>query len=184
MTDKEIKSIIESILFTWGDPLELREISKIIKVNKNKCENLLGEMIIEFENDRGLRLIKMDDSYQLGTKPEHYEWIKELNKEKPQRSLSNAALETLSIIAYKQPLIKAEIEYIRGVKCDKALQTLLEKDLIFESGRLDRPGRPIIYETTINFLKLFAINDLSELPDVDNIKNDLLKYDDYYDEVE
>ncbi len=180
MEDKDIKKVIESILFTWGDPLELNEISKIVNIKRKKCEELLEEMIEEFNSERGLRIVKMENEYQIGTKPEYFEYIKELNKEKPQRSLSNAALETLSIIAYKQPIIKAEIEYIRGVKCDKALQTLMEKELVDEIGRLERPGRPIIYGTTNEFLKLFSIESLEQLPEIENIRQDLLKYEQIY----
>ena len=115
----------------------------------------------------------MKDSYQIGTRPEHYDWIKKLYHQKPPKNLSNAALETLSIIAYKQPVIKSEIEYIRGVKCDKAIETLIERNLVQELGRLDRTGRPIIYGTTKEFLKLFSLESLDDLPDLKEIEEKL-----------
>ena len=171
MDTREIKAIIEALLFTWGDPLAIDDISEILELNKEDIEIMLKEMIDDFDyNRRGLRIIKMKDSYQIGTRPEHYDWIKKLHHQKPPKNLSNAALETLSIIAYKQPVIKSEIEYIRGVKCDKAIETLIERNLVQELGRLDRTGRPIIYGTTKEFLKLFSLESLDDLPDLKEIE--------------
>lgn len=177
MNDIEVKKIIESLLFTWGDPLELKDIASILEIKKSEVKNLLDEMIIDFNLNRGLKIIKMNESYQIGTSPEHFEWIQKLEKNTQPKTLSNAALETLSIIAYKQPVIKSDIEYIRGVKCDKAIQTLLEKSLIEEQGRLDKTGRPIIYGTTDEFLKVFGLTNIEELPSLDNLNKDLLNYD-------
>ncbi|NMR95966.1 SMC-Scp complex subunit ScpB, partial [Vibrio parahaemolyticus] len=111
--------------------------------------------------------IKINNSYQLATRPEHYDFIKSILISRNQRSLSNAALETLSIIAYKQPITKMEIDEIRGVKSDKSIETLLQKKLIKEAGRLERPGRPILYVTTDEFLKFFGIETIEDLPDIE-----------------
>lgn len=143
---RETKSIIEGLLFAWGDPLDIRDISTILEIKEKELEQILKDMIDDFNyNRRGLRIIKFNNSYQIGTRPEHYEWISKLNQNKIKKNLSNASLETLSIIAYKQPIIKSDIEIIRGVRCDRALETLIEKNLIKEVGRLERTGRPILY---------------------------------------
>lgn len=174
MDNREIKAIIEALLFTWGDPLSLKDISEIIDIKLDELSVLMKELMDDFDfNRRGLRIIKMNDTYQIGTRPEHYDWIKKLHQQKPPKNLSNAALETLSIIAYKQPVIKSEIEHIRGVKCDRAIETLMERNLIQEMGRLERTGRPIIYGTTEEFLKLFSLESLEELPDLREIEEKL-----------
>lgn len=174
MDKREIKAIIEALLFTWGDPLSLKDISEIVKIDEKELSITMQELIDDFDfNRRGLRIVKMNSSYQIGTRPEHYDWIKKLHQQNPPKNLSNAALETLSIIAYKQPVIKSEIEYIRGVKCDRAIETLIERNLVEELGRLERTGRPIIYGTTKEFLRLFSLESLNDLPDMDKIEKEL-----------
>jgi len=170
----KIKAIIESLLFAWGDPLDIKDISDILEIPIDKLEIAIKEMMTDFDdNKRGLRIVKMDNKYQIGTRPEHYDYIKKLNNSSSQKSLSNAALETLSIIAYRQPIIKSEIDNIRGVKCDRSLATLLEKQMIQEVGRLDRPGRPKIYGTTEIFLRSFALPSLDNLPNLEEIEKEL-----------
>lgn len=128
-------------------------------------------MMDEFNyNRRGLKILKTENTYQLSTRPEHYPWISKLSQEKNNKNLSNAALETLSIIAYRQPVTRNEIEAIRGVRCDKALETLLNKILIEEKGRLDRTGRPIIYGTTNEFLRYFGLESLDDLPPLEQFE--------------
>lgn len=174
MKVEEIKSIIEALLFTWGDPLSAKEIGAIIDIDKKEVHKIMESMIKEFDDkQRGLRIVKMDQMYQIGTRPKHYDYIKKLNYSTTKRNLSNAALETLSIIAYKQPIIKSEIDHIRGVKCDRAIETLLTRNLIKEAGRLDRPGKPIIYGTTEGFLKAFALESIDDLPNLELIKDRL-----------
>lgn len=166
MDIREIKSIIEGLLFIWGDPLTAEDISTILEMDKEEVTSLLEEMMDDFDyNRRGVRIVKANDTYQLSTRPEHYQWIKKLNHTKPNRSLSNAAMETLAIIAYRQPIIKSEIDNIRGVKSDRSLETLMEKKLVQELGRLDKIGRPIVYGTTDEFLRLFSLESLDDLPD-------------------
>ncbi|KGG81394.1 segregation and condensation protein B [Caloranaerobacter azorensis H53214] len=170
MDKREIKSIIEALLFTWGDPLSLKDISSIIGISKEDVYNIINEMIEEFNyNRRGVQIVQFNDKYQLSTRPEHHEWISKLYTPKTSKGLSNAALETLSIIAYKQPITKTEIEAIRGVKCDKALNTLLDKKLIKEVGRLEKTGRPILYGTTDEFLLQFGLKSIDELPELKDL---------------
>lgn len=168
MEKKEIKSIIEGLLFTWGELLNIKEISKALDLSVKDVEKILEEMQAEFDySRRGLQILKFGNSYQLGTRIEHNHYISKLYEKKEKKTMSNAALETVTVIAYKQPITKIEIEELRGVKSDKAIQTLLEKELIEEKGRLDKIGKPIIYGTTTRFLKVFGLKDIKELPKPD-----------------
>lgn len=174
MDDKEIKSIIESLLFTWGDPLDIKDIASILELPESEVSLRMKELMDELDyNRRGLRIIRINNSYQIGTRPEHFQWIKKLNNNDMNKNLSNAALETLSIVAYRQPIIKADIEAIRGVRCDRVLQTLVERKLICEMGRLDKTGRPIIYGTTDEFLKSFGLESIDKLPSLNEIGESL-----------
>ena len=173
MDAREIKSIIEGLLFTWGDPLELKDLSNVLDISEKRLEPIMKELLDDFDfNRRGLRIIKFNNHYQIGTRPEHFEWIKKLNNKKNAKNLSNASLETLSIIAYKQPIIKSDIESIRGVRSDRAIETLIERRLVMEVGRLERTGRPILYGTTEDFLKYFGLESIDELPSIENFKQD------------
>jgi len=166
----KIKGIIEALLFTWGDPLDLKSIASILALEETIVQNILEEMIEDFETqNRGLKIIQFNDSYQLGTRIEHTDYIKRLyNKSK--KSLSNAAIETLSIIAYKQPVTKSDIDNIRGVKSDRVIETLCEKNLINELRRLEKPGKPIVYGTSDNFLRYFGLESIDDLPNTDDFK--------------
>lgn len=184
MDKDELKSAIEAILFAWSDPLSTKDLSDILGVGAKEIASILKEMIDEFNyNKRGIQILQMNDHYQLSTRPEHHEHLQKLFAPRQNRGLTQAALETLAIIAYKQPITKTEIEEIRGVKSDKAIGTLLEKELIEEQGRLEKTGRPILYGTTINFLKVFSIKSLKELPSINDFdlstNEDLVK--DIYD---
>lgn len=184
MDKDELKSAIEAILFAWSDPLSAKDLSDILGVENKEVKKTLKEMIDEFNyNKRGIQILQMNEHYQLSTRPEYYEYLQKLFAPKQNKGLTQAALETLAIVAYKQPITKTEIEGIRGVKCDKAISTLLEKELIEEQGRLEKTGRPILYGTTINFLKVFSIRSLEDLPNVKDldlsIDSDILK--DIYD---
>lgn len=167
MDKDELKSAIEAILFAWSDPLSAKDLSKILDVTINEVKQILKDMIDEFNYDRrGIQILQMKDHYQLATKPEHHEYLQKLFEPKQNKGLTYAALETLAIVAYKQPITKVEIEEIRGVKCDKVIATLFEKELIEEQGRLEKIGRPMVYGTTINFLKMFSLKSLDELPNI------------------
>lgn len=163
-----IKSIVESLLFAWGEHLSINEMSKLLNMSVKSLEPVLYEMIDEYEkdNNRGLCLQKYGNSYQLTTKKENYEYIQNLLQTSNNRSLTTAAMEILSIIAYKQPITKVEIELIRGVKCAQVIKGLQDKGLIKEVGKLDKPGRPTIYSTTDGFLKHFGLKSLNDLPKI------------------
>ena len=165
---QRIKSIIESILFVTGEPLSLRDISINLEMPPRYIEEILNEMITDYEaSERGIKLISIKDNYQLVTTSENSDYIQRLLKKNKRQSLSQASLESLAIIAYKQPITRIDIDEIRGVKSESAIQKLIEKNLIKESGRLDVPGRPILYSTTDEFLRQFELNDLKELPSLD-----------------
>lgn len=170
MIKENLKSIIESLLFVWGEPLSLAEISNIINVKNTEAIQALTEMIEEYSSDekRGLILQQFGDTYQLTTKKENYDYIQRLMQEATvSRSLSNASLETLSIVAYKQPVTRVEIDIIRGVKSSNIVKNLLDKGLIKEVGKLDKPGKPTLYGTTPEFLKHFGLKTLEELPKIE-----------------
>ena len=168
-----IKSAIESMLFVSGEPLSLRDLSNNLEIKDNIIEEIIKEMMNEYEEkSRGIRLISINGAYQLVTKSENSDYIQKLLKKNKRHSLSQASIESLAIIAYKQPITKVEIEDIRGVKSDKAIQTLLENNLIKEAGRLEKIGKPIIYKTTDEFLKLLNIEKLEDLPPIENYEND------------
>lgn len=176
MEKEEVKSIIEGMLFTWGEPLDINEMAKVLDLETKVIKGYLDEMIEEFnQKQRGLKIIQTNASYQLCTKPNLYHWINQLYVPEKQKGLSSASLETLSIIAYKQPITKSEIEYIRGVKCDKALKALLDREIIAEIGRLEQIGRPILYGTTDYFLQYFGIKNLNDLPEVQEVDEEEIK---------
>lgn len=169
LSNKDIYfSIIESLLFASGEPLKIEYIGNIIECSISFTKDLLDYMIESYSReDRGIKLINVNDTYQLVTKPKNSEYVQKLLKTNVRQSLSQAALETLSIIAYKQPITRIEIDEIRGVKSDRAVLTLVEKNLIKETGRLDVPGRPILYSTTDEFLKFFGLENLNQMPQLE-----------------
>ena len=164
----DIKSAIESMLFVSGEPLALRELSNNLELKEKNVEEILSEMANEYEDkSRGIRLISLDEAYQLVTKSENSEFVQKLLKKNKKHSLSQASIESLAIVAYKQPITRVDIDEIRGVKSESALQRLLERDLIKDVGRLEVPGRPILYGTTDEFLRQFGLQSLNELPSID-----------------
>lgn len=167
-------SIIESLLYVTGDPLEVDTIASILECSVEFATELLKvlEKVYERDESRGIKLICINKAYQLGTKPINSDYLQMLLKTNIRQSLSRAALETLSIIAYKQPITRIEIEDIRGVKSDRAISTLVEKGLIKESGKKSVIGRPNLYATTDEFLKHFDFTSLGELPSLDNFIKD------------
>jgi segregation and condensation protein B len=169
-----LKSVLESLMFAWGEPLSINEMSKILEIPVKSLAAVLDEMISEFRDneDRGLLIQRFGNSYQLTTKRENYEYIQSLLENTVNKSLSTAAMETLSIIAYKQPVTKVEIERIRGVKCSQVVKGLLDKGLIKETGRLDKPGRPVVYSITDEFLRHFGLTSIDELPAIEDEKDD------------
>lgn len=163
--EKNYRAIIEAILFTMGDSVELGKIAEVIELDKKTTKTIIEEMIAEWETtDRGVSITELDGAYQMCTKPEMYEYLIKIAKQPKQRVLTDVLLETLSIIAYKQPVTKAEIEKIRGVSCDHAVSKLVEYNLVGELGRLDAPGRPLLFGTTEEFLRSFGVNSIENLP--------------------
>ena len=165
--DKYLKGLIEEVLYIWADPIDIDEISKILydfkKADIRKC---LEEMVDERkELDSGLIIRNFNNSYQFTTRKASYKYFESLLS-KSDKKLTNSTLETLSIIAYKQPITRVEIDKIRGVNSQSTIDSLLEKKLIIEKGRLDKIGKPIIYGTTDAFLKYFNLNTLKDLPEI------------------
>ncbi len=170
---KSLKSGIEALLFASGESLTAKDLSIYLEEELKIVENTIQEMIEEYDmQERGIKLISIKGSYQLVTKPENSNFIQKLLKKSKRQSLSQASLESLSIIAYQQPITRIDIDEIRGVKSESALQRLLERDLIKEVGRLEVPGRPILYGTTEEFLRQFGIKDLNQLPSLDFFEED------------
>ena len=172
-------SIIESLLFASGEAMKLKDIAVIIEQDIDYTKDVLKDMHLNYDTEsRGLKLIRINDEYQLVTKPQNSDYIQKLLKTNIRQSLSQASLETLAIVAYKQPITRVDIDEIRGVKSESAIAKLIERGLIKESGRLDVPGRPILFVTTDNFLKQFNLYNLEELPALeqfmlDSIENEL-----------
>ena len=160
-----LKYIIESLLFVSEEPVSLQQLKTVLEVEEiTAVREALAELSAEYDQRGGaFELREVAGGYQLRTRSEYSEWVKKLLKPSPTR-LSRAALETLAIIAYKQPIIRADVEHIRGVDCGGVLRMLLEKKLIRVLGRKDIPGRPMIYGTTRQFLEVFNLKDLRDLP--------------------
>lgn len=165
MEDQEAKSIIEALLFMAGEPVMLDTLRKIIEIDKYNTERLARELIDTYSiNNSGLFIVEVAEGYQMVTNPACASWVRKLLSTSVPKKLTQSSLETMAIIAYKQPIIKAEIEAIRGVNSDGVIKTLLEKRLIKIHGRREVPGRPLMYGTTNEFLQYFGLKDLSELP--------------------
>lgn len=186
MNDREYKQIIEELLFVYGDPLRIEDISKVLELDTKETKKIMDELISEFEfQKRGLVIRQISNSYQIQTRKSHHEIISKLFEKNKSKSLSNSTLETLAIIAYKQPITRQEIEEIRGVKCNRSIETLISKDFIFEAGRLDKIGKPIIYRTTLNFLNQFNLKNLKDLPKIEKfVFDDTLSNDEIVGEVD
>ncbi len=168
MEIEKIKSIIEAILFAAGRQVNIKELMMALELPKEDLENIIVSMQEDYKSQsRGIEIIKVEDSYQLCTKKELYEYIYPILDKRSKPNLSNASLETLAIIAYNPKITRAEIESIRGVSADACIYKLLEYGLIQESGKADLPGKPMTYVTSSQFLKMFgyvSLNDLPELP--------------------
>ena len=165
MEIEKMQSAIEAILFTMGDSVELEKLASAIGHDEETTRKLVHNMMDKYEaEDRGIRIIELDNAFQLCTKKEMYEYLIRVAKQPKRYVLTDVLLETLSIIAYKQPVTKLEIEKIRGVKSDHAVNKLVEYGLVEESGRMDAPGRPLLFGTTEEFLRRFSVQSLDELP--------------------
>jgi len=165
----KLESAIEAILFTMGESVELSKIAYAIGHDDKTTEKIIHQMMDKYEaDDRGVRIIELDGAFQMCTKKEMYEYLIRIAKQPKRHVLTDVLLETLSIIAYKQPVTKLEIEKIRGVKSDHAVNKLVEYNLVEEKGRLDAPGRPLLFGTSEEFLRRFGIQSTQELPNLDS----------------
>lgn len=167
------KGIIEAILFSAGRPVKKSDLILALEISQEDLENLVENMQEEYKQEnRGIEIIKMEDSYQLCSKKELYSYIYPVLDKRNKPSLSNAALETLAIVAYNPQITRAEIEAIRGVSADACVYKLLEYGLIEEAGKIDLPGKPMSYKTTPEFLRMFGYSSLEELPELPRYKLD------------
>ena len=173
MEIEKIKSIIEAILFAAGRQVNIKELIVSLEMSREDIENIIEAMKEEYKaQERGIEIIKIEDNYQLCTKKELYDYIYPILDKRAKPNLSNAALETLAIIAYNPRITRAEIESIRGVEASACLYKLREYELIEEAGKADLPGKPMTYKTTHKFLKMFGYTSLNDLPDLPRYKLD------------
>ncbi len=171
MEREKAKAVLEAILFTMGESIEVDRLSTVIEEDERETRELLMEMKEEYEKrDSGVTLMELEDSFQMCTKGEMYEYLIKIAKTPRKYVLTDTLLETLSIVAYKQPITRLEIEKIRGVSCDHAVNRLVEFGLIKEVGRMDAPGRPLLFGTTEEFLRSFGVKSLEELPELSQVQ--------------
>lgn len=167
MTVNEMIPAFEAILFAAGEPVEIEKFSEIFEIDNETVENIMDMLSVKLdESGSAIKLVRLDFCYQLCTRKEYAENIRAVLDLRRKAPLSQAALEVLAVIAYNQPVTKAYVEQVRGVDCSGVVSTLVEKGLLEEKGRLELPGRPLLYGTTANFLRCFSLKNLDELPDV------------------
>ncbi|HIU77682.1 MAG TPA: SMC-Scp complex subunit ScpB [Candidatus Pelethocola excrementipullorum] len=168
---KRLEAAVEAILFSMGDAIEVDRIAKAIDCDVKTTHQIIQHMMVSYEKeDRGIKIVELENAYQMCTKKEYYDYLVNVAMQPKQAVLTEVMMETLSIIAYKQPVTKAEIEKIRGVKCDHAVNKLVEYNLVQELGRLDAPGRPILFGTTEEFLRSFGVDSTDNLPVISPVK--------------
>ena len=167
---KTIKSAFESMMFTWGEPLEAKVAAEVFNISRQEAVEYFEELKEEYEQEgRGIVIRRINKSFQFVTREENADYIRALCTPVKTKKLSQSALEVLAIVAYKQPVTKGEIEAIRGIRCDRVMDGLMKKDLVCERGRADTVGRPILYCTTDTFLKNFGFSSIKDLPEIDDI---------------
>ena len=167
MEREQQEAVIEAVLFTMGESVEIGKLAELIEESKSKTKKIIYEMKEKLQqSNRGVDIIELGDSFQMCTKTEMYDYLIKIAKSPRKYVLTDSVLETLSIIAYKQPVTRADIEKVRGVSCDHAINRLIEFNLVTELGRLDAPGRPLLFGTTEEFLRRFGINSLEALPEM------------------
>lgn len=168
---KSLEGAIEAILFSVGDSVEINKLSEVLETDKKQIREILTHMQEKYESEeRGIRIMLLENSVQLCTKPEYYQQLIKVVQKQKSYTLTDTVMETLSIIAYKQPVTKAEMEKIRGVSCDHAVNKLLEFGLIRELGRLNAPGRPLLFGTTEEFLRIFGVSSTDNLPVLNTVQ--------------
>ena len=161
------EAVAEAVLFTMGKAVEIRKLSAALQLGEEDTVKVLETLKDRYDKEeRGMQILRYDDSYQMCTRKEHYEALIRVAVAPKKQVLSDIVLETLAIIAYRQPVTKAEIEKIRGVKSDHAVNKLIEYDLVYEAGRMDAPGKPALFATTEEFLRRFGVGSTGELPEM------------------
>lgn len=171
MERTKAEAVIEAVLFTMGESVEISKLAEVIEEDVRTTKSILSNMSERYElEDRGIMLTQFDNAVQLCTKADMYEYLIKIAKTPRKMTLTDTVLETLSIIAYKQPVTRLEIEKVRGVSCDHAVNKLIEYGLITELGRLDAPGRPLLFGTTEQFLRCFGVKSLDELPELNPVQ--------------
>ncbi len=171
MTLSNMQAIIEAVLFTMGEVVETSKLALAIDQDISTTRKIVRNIMDTYNNEsHGLKIIEIADGFQMCTKPECFEGIVKVATQPKKHVLTDVVIETLSIIAYKQPVTKMEIEKIRGVKCDHAVNKLIEFNLVTELGRLDAPGRPLLFGTTEEFLRTFGLQSVEELPEINQDK--------------
>ena len=169
-------AVLEAVLFTMGEAVKISRLAELIEATEDETMALVEDMKAKCEaSDRGVTINQIDDAYQMCTKTEMYDYLIDLTKTDHRFALSDSALEALSIIAYKQPVTRLDVEKIRGVNSDHAINRLLEFDLIKELGRLDAPGKPILFGTTDQFLRSFGVKSLEDLPELSQVQMEEFK---------
>lgn len=170
-SNKRIKSALESMMFVWGEPLDVKTAADVFNMNRQEIYDCFLELQKEYEQEgRGIVIREVNKAFQFVTREENADYIERLCTPVKARRLSQSALEVLAIVAYKQPVTKGEIEAIRGIKCDRVMDGLIKKELVCEKGRSDAVGRPILYGTTDVFLQNFGFSSLKELPPIDDLE--------------
>lgn len=171
MEIEHLEGAVEALLFAMGESVEVSAIAKAIGHDTETTRKIIRNMMLKYNaKDRGIKIIELENAYQMCTKEEYYDYLVKLALQPKKAVLTDIMLETLSIIAYKQPVTKLEIEKIRGVKSDHAVNKLMEYNLVQEVGRLDAPGRPLLFGTTEEFLRNFGVQGLDELPELDPVQ--------------
>lgn len=159
---------IEGILFAAGEPVKAAKLAAVLETDIKKINEAVEFLKNQYDSQmRGVQIIEIDEGFQICSRPEYYVYIQEILGEQRRQALSNAAMEALAIVAYKQPITRGQVEYVRGVNSDGAVNRLVERGLIEECGRLDAPGRPILYRTTQTFLRCFGLKTPKDLPIID-----------------
>jgi segregation and condensation protein B len=167
-----IKSAFESMMFVWGEPLDAKTAAEVVQIDKKTAYTYFKELQREYdETGRGLAVHETDGAFRFVTRPENFDYLRRLCTPVKEKRLSQAALEVLAIIAYRQPVTKGEIDMIRGVKCERVVEGLIKKDLVEEVGRSSAIGRPLLYGTTKSFLRQFDFESLRDLPEIDDIED-------------
>lgn len=173
MKTKELIKAFEAVLFASGEPLSIDRFTQVFEITPEKTVSVMEELSKKLDdNDSGVKLVRMENTYQLATRNEYADYIKKAFDIRRRTPLSPAALEVLAVISYNQPVTKSFIEQVRGVDCSGVITTLVEKGLVEERGRLELPGKPLLYGTTKNFLRCFGLSDLADLPPLPKTQSD------------